>query len=134
MATASSFGGDRAQALPVVRLNTAFGTTAMGASATRKVRLYTRGLKSITFRVMGAVTGTVTLDIYPMLQNATDDDTIGTRATTGRPSQVTLTNNTEGIIEYTLKGESYVEVEVATAAASDFTVTHLDAFAIPLLG
>lgn len=131
MASATYLGGNRHQGVAPIRLNSEFGTTAMGASATRKVRLNVRGIESLALRVKGAVTGTVTLRLHPMLSDAGDDDTQGTRATTGGPTDVTLSDATEALIEYTVKGEEYVEVEIETGGTGDFTLTYMDAFVLP---
>lgn len=131
MAKAVALYSDAARGEAPQRLNDEFGLTAMGASAARKVRLNVQGQDSVAVRIKGAVTGTVTLKLHPILADGTEDDAVGARATTGGPTDVALTTNTEAIIEYTIKGERHVEIEVTTAAASDFTVTYLDAFVRP---
>src|SRR5690348_6455737 len=73
---------------------------ALGASATAKLRLRVRGASQVIARAKGAVTGTVTIQLYPMLADALQDDTKGTRSGfrddgTAVPAAVALANNVE---------------------------------------
>lgn len=115
------------------------GTLAAGTVVTTgtspQERVYTTGFASVTFRYKAAsITGTCTANIHPMLSDAVPDDTVGTRAVTGLPTAVTGAPTTEQVISYTLKGEQYVEIELALSAGGSDTMTlsYVDCFLVPL--
>lgn len=105
----------------------------IGNSASKMERFFVQGGDSIAVRAMVNITAgsNVTLDIYPMLSDATHDDTVGTRAVDGIPSSETLTDDTEHLLEYTLKGERYVDVEIACDGSAACTITRVDVYVRP---
>jgi|SRR5882672_6294663 len=108
-------------------------TALIGASTNAKVRLRTRGASQIVARAKGTVVGTVTIQLYPMLADALQDDTKGTRSGfrddgTAVPAAVALVSGTEAIVKLALAGVDYVEFEIAVAAASSFDPTAAASF------
>ena len=98
--------------------------TVIAAGAVAYERVYTAGFASVTFRYKAAsITGTCTSNIHPMLSDAKDDGSAGTRSVTGLPTPVTTAPTTEQILTYTLKGESFVEFELSMSSTGGHTVT-----------
>jgi hypothetical protein len=98
------------------------------ASTNAKVRFRVRGASQVIARVRATIVGTVTMQLYPMLADALQDDTKGTRSGfrddgTAVPAAVALANNTENVVRLALAGVDYVELEIAVAAASTFDPT-----------
>jgi len=109
--------------------------TVIATNTSPQERIYVLGASGVTFRYKAAsITGTLTANIHPMLADATADDTVGTRAVTGLPTAVTDAPTTERSITYTLRGEQYVEFELALSAGGSDTCTlsYVDVFWLPL--
>lgn len=109
--------------------------TVVATNTSPEERVYTTGFASVSFRYKAAsITGTCTANIHPMLSDAKDDGSAGTRAVTGLPTAVTAAPTTEQIITYTLKGEAFVEIELALSSGGSDTMTlsYVDVFLLPL--
>lgn len=105
----------------------------LGQSATKKERIKVSDLASIAARVKpSAITGTLTVELFPMLADAGDDDTTGTRATTGAPTAVTTTTATEVLIEMDLRGEQYVELVLTMSGGltDEATIDYAEIFGV----
>lgn len=121
--------------VPFRLTGTLAAATVVATNTSPQERVYTLGFASVTFRYKAAsITGTCTANIHPMLSDAGSDDTAGTRAVTGLPTAVTGAPTTEQIITYTLKGEQYVEIELALSSGGSDTMTlsYVDVYLLPL--
>ena len=133
MATAAT--GSSHHPAPIRLKGTLAAATVVATNTSPQERVYTLGFASVTFRYKAAsITGTCTANIHPMLSDATDQDTVGTRAVTGLPTPVTGAPTTEQVITYTLKGEQYVEIELGLSSGGSDTMTlsYVDVFLLPL--
>lgn len=109
---------------PPVRLGGALAAgTAFSPSETNKVRLGVEGLTQVRVRakLSAAPTGTLTVTVYPMLSDAGADDTAGTRGAS--LGSAALTTADESVIDVTLRGETYIEVEGVMSAGLGDTAT-----------
>jgi hypothetical protein len=105
---------------------------ASGANAVERIRVV--GLGALRVRAKPAsVTGTLTLQIYPVLSDALDTSSTGTRATTNLPAAASTTSATEVSQDYVLAGEQYVDVRLSVSGGGSDTATlaYVDLFAYP---
>lgn len=105
--------------------------TVLGNNTTTKVRV--RIAAFTTFYVLvklSARTGTLTVNGYPMLANASDDDTVGTRKTIGLPTALSITSTTAQEMAYTCKGEEYFEIEcvVSNGGSDSATIEYIEVY------
>jgi len=106
---------------------------ALGASTTTKVRFNVMGLSNLRIRTKGTVVGTVNLGAVCVGADAkAGDDTTGTQATTGNPTNAVVANNAEQILDIPLKGEEFVDVQIIVSAASSYQATYIDAYGTEL--
>lgn len=98
-------------------------TTAIAASNSPEELINVAGYGAISVRgKFSSVTITPTLNIHPMTVDGI------TRLTTGAPTAVDITGNGEFLIEYTLKGELFVEIEVDVGGGEAATVDFIEVF------
>jgi hypothetical protein len=107
----------------------------LAAGSTNKIRLRVRGAQQVLARAKGTIVGAgaVTLQVYPMLADAQQDDTKGTRSGfrddgTAVPAAAALANNVEAVVRLPLNGVDYVEVEIVVAAATTWDPTTAGSF------
>lgn len=106
----------------------------IGNNASKKERIRITGLGVVRVRAKAsAVTGTMTLQIHPMLSDATKDDTVGTRATTNLPTAATATGATEITQDFTSGGEMFIEVvlSMSNGGSDTCTLSYVEVYAIP---
>jgi len=97
----------------------------IGNSEDPEERIFVQGADSISIRCqVTTVTSDPLLALHPI-------GPTGARAVIGAPTPVALSADTEAIIEYTLKGERYVEVEVQCDSGDVCTITHVDVYVRP---
>lgn len=109
--------------------------TVVATNTSPEERIYTLGMASISVRYKAAsITGTCTANIHAMLSDATGDGSAGTRAVSGLTTAVTDAPTTERVISYTLKGEEYVEFELALSNGGSDTMTlaYCDVYMVPV--
>lgn len=100
---------------------------------TKKERVYVGGLESVRVRVkLSAIVGTVTATVYPMLSDAGADDTAGTRGA-AFAAGTAITTTGEAVIDITLRGEVYAEVELALSGGvtDAATVDYVEISGVP---
>lgn len=106
--------------------------TVVAATTSAKERLRISGAGTITIRAkLSAVTLTPELQVHPMLADATEDDTVGTRAVTSVPSALAFSDTTEQETDFTSQGEGFIEIEVASAAGESATIDYIDVYVKP---
>lgn len=109
--------------------------TVLTNNSTTKARIQVAGWATYYVLVkLSAATGTGTVNGFPMLANATKDDTAGTRAPTawGLPTSLTSVSTTAVLMTVTAKGEEFFEVEivVSNGGSDALTIDYVDVFGV----
>lgn len=98
--------------------------TVLAKSSTTKERVAIPSVTTLyVLAKLTSVTGTVTVNGYPMLSDATMDDTVGTRKPIGLPTALSLTTTTAAEMSYAAKGEEFFEIECVVSGGVSDTAT-----------
>ena len=144
MATAAKLNGDALRSpddarngivnpTPIRLAGVLAAAVVLADSSTTKERIQIPGITTLYVLVkLSAITGTLTVNGLPMLSDATNDDTVGTRKTIGPATALTITTTTAQEMSYTCKGEEYFEVEcVVSGGGSDSaTIEYIEVYGI----
>lgn len=106
----------------------------IGSAANAFERIRVVGLGTLRVRAKPtSITGTLTLQIYPVLSDALDTSSTGTRAATSLPVAATASSALEVYQDYVLAGEQYVDVKLSMSGggADTTTLAYVDVFTFP---
>ena len=115
-----------------IRLSGALAPGTIAQNTTAKERVHAAGVTTLYVVVKNSnVNGqTHTIAIYPMMSDATSDDTVGTRHPLNNSGAANIANTTAVEDSYTTKGEEFFEIEIDTHASAALVITYVEVYGI----
>jgi len=115
-----------------LRFSGALGAVTIAQNTTAKERIMASGVTTLYAIVKPSNVngGTHTVTIYPMLSDATMDDTVGNRHPTNDSGGASITTTTGTEEAYTTKGEDFFEVEIAADASAAIVLSYVEVYGI----
>jgi len=108
--------------------------TVIAKNTTVEVRVQIPAVTTLYVMVkFTSITGTATVNGYPMLSDATAlDNTDGTAFPIGLPTALTITNTTAQEMSYTNKGVEFFDVSISMSngGSDTATLTYVDVYGI----